>query len=199
MRRGISAPRTGLRIISNNSVRGRLRSFTLVQKRSCRGRQPTFKGWRTWARRRRGVHSTVGSGMSFPMQDKYATRRGSNHPRWRGGNPQPVAELRRQHAKASANRYPERRRAREIVKDAVRRGDLAPIKTQTCFDCGDQACAYDHFDGYDKPLSVQPVCSKCHGRRSRERGEHKLNGRKRVTPSLKGATLDGREWREFPK
>lgn len=102
--------------------------------------------------------------------------RGEQHYRWRGGNPAPDPEKRRANAKASAARYPERRRAREKVKDAVRRGDLAPIKSCLCVDCGAQAHAYDHAFGYDKPLQVEPVCSKCHGRRSRERGEHRRIG-----------------------
>jgi hypothetical protein len=126
---------------------------------------------------------------------------GPNHYRWRGGAPKPVPELRRTNAKASAARYPERRRAREKVKDAVRAGKLARVRTLLCVDCGEGARAYDHFAGYDKPLTVEPTCFKCHGKRSRERGEHKLNGRKRVTPSLKGADRlpDDLEWKQMPE
>ena len=99
--------------------------------------------------------------------------RGSRHYRWRGGNPRPDPEKRRANARASAKRYPERRRAREKVKDAVRAGVLPSVKSQRCVDCGLQAQAYDHAFGYDRPLDVEPVCYKCHGKRSRKRGEHK--------------------------
>lgn len=120
--------------------------------------------------------------------------RGENHYRWRGGNPTPDPVKRRANAKASAARYPERRRAREKVKDAVRRGDLAPIKTCFCVDCGQPAQAYDHAYGYDQPLNVEPVCFRCHGTRSKARGEHKRLGKHAA-----GRLLDGREWNEFPQ
>lgn len=99
--------------------------------------------------------------------------RGPAHYRWRGGNPKPDPIKRRANAKASSARYPDRRRAREKVNDAIRRGDLKPAKELACFDCGDPARRYDHFAGYDKPLDVQAVCYRCDGLRSRARGEHK--------------------------
>lgn len=114
--------------------------------------------------------------------------RGEAHWKWRGGNPAPDPEKRRANAKASAKRHPERRRARERVKEAVRAGRLLPIKTRRCVDCGNQAAAYDHAFGYDRPLDVEPVCHKCHGARSKMRGEHKRSGR----------VLDGRTWDEVP-
>ena len=132
--------------------------------------------------------------------------RGPAHYRWRGGNPTPDPEHRRKNAYASARRYPERRKARERVKDAIRRGDLVPVKERQCIDCGEPAKRYDHPRGYENALDVEPVCYRCDGLRSRQRGEHRLNGRKRVTPSLKagptpksaGRLLDGKEWSEFP-
>jgi hypothetical protein len=97
---------------------------------------------------------------------------GAAHPRWRGGHPTPDPAKRRANAKASAARHPERRRAREQVKNAVRRGALAPVKTLACKDCGQPAQAYDHCKGYDHPLEVEPVCYKCHGKRAKARGEY---------------------------
>lgn len=40
-------------------------------------------------------------------------------------------------------------------------------------DCGAPARHYDHARGYTDPhvLDVEPVCTKCHGRRTGERGE----------------------------
>lgn len=80
---------------------------------------------------------------------------------------------RRAAARASEQRHPDRRRAREKVKDAVRSGKLPAIGSQACVDCGERAFAYDHYLGYSHPLAVQPVCSECHGKRSRVRGEHR--------------------------
>lgn len=111
--------------------------------------------------------------------------RGAAHWKWSGGF-DPVK--RRANAKASAKKYPERRRAREKVKDAVRRGSLPWIRSQSCVDCGIPARAYDHHLGYHLPLEVQPVCFTCHGRRSRYRGEHLRAGR----------LPDGRTWDEVP-
>ena len=99
--------------------------------------------------------------------------RGEQHYRWRGGNPTPDPELRRKNAKASSARYPDRRRAREKVKDAIRSGKLPQIKTQKCCNCGGDAKRYDHPRGYENALDVEPVCFKCDGMRSRARGEHK--------------------------
>lgn len=82
-------------------------------------------------------------------------------------------EKRRFAAKQSSKRHPDKRRAREQVKEAVRKGTLKPIKTLKCIDCGRNAVAYDHFCGYEQPLTVEPVCSECHGLRSRKRGEHR--------------------------
>lgn len=93
----------------------------------------------------------------------------------RGRSGDPAA--RRRSARDSAKRYPERRRAREKVKDAIRRGDLARASDCMCTDCGKPADAYDHAAGYDNPLDVEPVCHECHGRRSRVRGEHRRAGR----------------------
>lgn len=121
--------------------------------------------------------------------------KGADHYRWRGGNPEPEMERRRQNANASARRHPERCRARSAVSYAVRKNRLSAARDCRCTDCGEPAQSYDHYLGYDQPLAVEAVCFRCHGHRSRARGEHKLHGRKRITPSLKA---DGREWREFP-
>lgn len=54
--------------------------------------------------------------------------------------------------------------AQNEVFMAVSRGDLPPVATLTCTDCGDPASKYDHRD-YNKPLDVQPVCNRCNQRR----------------------------------
>lgn len=52
------------------------------------------------------------------------------------------------------------RAAHTAVNLAVKRGELPPVKTLLCADCGAPACDYDHRD-YAKPLEVDPVCRKC--------------------------------------
>lgn len=88
--------------------------------------------------------------------------------RTRRGDP----ESRRRNSKASDRRHPERRAAREKVKDAIRAGRIPSARTLLCKDCGHPAASYDHAFGYDRPLDVEAVCFRCHGLRSRGRGEH---------------------------
>jgi len=135
---------------------------------------------------RRGYHANHASGPS--------------HYRWRGGNPKPDPERRRINAYASVKRYPERAKARARLNHEIRMGRIQSAKLLLCVDCGNPAKRYDHHLGYENPLLVQAVCFPCDGKRSRARGEHKLNGRKRITPTLKsgGRLLDGRTWDEFP-
>ena len=83
---------------------------------------------------------------------------------------------RRANARRSARRYPEKRRARERVKDAIRRGDLPRASACICSDCPRQATQYDHPNGYENALEVESVCDECHGLRSRRRGEHTIAG-----------------------
>lgn len=58
--------------------------------------------------------------------------------------------------------YRLRARAKDLVHQAVGRGELArlPDPAILCVECGDAAVYYDHRD-YEKPLNVRPVCSKC--------------------------------------
>ena len=50
------------------------------------------------------------------------------------------------------------------VKQAVKKGILASVKTLLCVDCGKNAQCYDHRD-YNKPLEVAPVCRSCNFKR----------------------------------
>lgn len=55
-------------------------------------------------------------------------------------------------------------RAHGLVHRAIRRGQIPPVLTCCCVDCGLRAEHYDHRD-YAKPLSVEPVCRSCNKRR----------------------------------
>lgn len=104
---------------------------------------------------------------------------GSANGRWTGGNP-PDPKKRLANSIASARRYPHKLKARQAVHYAVRIGKLPHPTKCKCHDCGDLAASYDHHNGYDDPLNVQPVCFPCHGTRSRVRGEHKGKRRKKI-------------------
>ena len=66
--------------------------------------------------------------------------------------------------------------ARRRVHDAVRFGRMPHPSTLRCGDCGGAASEYDHYLGYGAAhqLDVQPVCHRCHVRRSWKRGEQKV-------------------------
>lgn len=80
-----------------------------------------------------------------------------------------------------APRTGDKRQARMRVNVLVRTGRLARPNDLPCFDCGHEWTKgarrheYDHFRGYESAhhYDVQAVCSKCHHRRARERGELK--------------------------
>lgn len=55
-------------------------------------------------------------------------------------------------------------RARLLVSEAVKRGEMPHVSTLPCADCGKPAECYDHRD-YTKPLEVAAVCKGCNNRR----------------------------------
>lgn len=56
--------------------------------------------------------------------------------------------------------------SRRLVSTAIRLGVMRPASEFNCVDCGGAAAHYDHRD-YNKPLDVDPVCTRCHGARGR--------------------------------
>lgn len=59
----------------------------------------------------------------------------------------------------SIARHPERQAAREIVKNAIKRGEMV---RQPCKDCGKPNADAHHHD-YTRPLEVEWLCRRCHG------------------------------------
>lgn len=62
--------------------------------------------------------------------------------------------------------HPEKPRARDAVKRAIKTGVLPVVNSLPCADCGMQAEHYHHPD-YSKPLEVVALCKFCHGARHR--------------------------------
>jgi type II secretory pathway component PulK len=65
-------------------------------------------------------------------------------------------------AKASHVRYPEKRKARQILNNAIRAGR---IQRQPCVDCNSTVRVQGHHTDYSKPLEVVWLCGSCHGKR----------------------------------
>lgn len=61
---------------------------------------------------------------------------------------------------------PQKRKAHEAAGNAVRCGKLIPLAN--CEDCGKQTKLQKHHADYSKPLSVEWLCTKCHGKRHRK-------------------------------
>lgn len=91
-----------------------------------------------------------------------------NYEKWREyetksrhNNPEPS----RNSVKRYMKKYPEKRRAQQAVKYAVRVGKLPKVETCLCKFCGEQAEAYHHWSYLpEHKLDVIPLCTMCHNR-----------------------------------
>lgn len=78
--------------------------------------------------------------------------------------PLTVQEKRRQYAREQ-NGTPKQKARYEVVR-ALRSGRL--VRPDSCEECGKEASGrflHGHHADYDKPLDVEWLCSRCHGRR----------------------------------
>jgi hypothetical protein len=71
----------------------------------------------------------------------------------------------RENSRAQRVKFPEKRRARVIVGNAIRRGDLIRC---ACERCGKVDGSHAHHEDYSKPLNVVWLCSICHAARHKE-------------------------------
>lgn len=88
---------------------------------------------------------------------------GENNPRWLGG----VTADNYRYKKTQVERYPDRNRARQAVRDAVQSGRLM---RGPCADCKKSGSTFAHHEDYSKPLDVVWLCRSCH--RARHGGKH---------------------------
>ncbi|QJT70437.1 hypothetical protein [Microcystis phage MaeS] len=73
-------------------------------------------------------------------------------------------EIRRNKAKRYNEKYPEKVRARQEVRNALRRGDLVK---EPCEKCGETKVEA-HHENYHEPLEVVWLCKKCHDNETRK-------------------------------
>lgn len=80
-------------------------------------------------------------------------------------------------SRRSEARYPEKHRARRTLHEAVKRGRV--VKPDSCEDCGQQfekRLLHGHHEDYSKPLDVNWLCYRCHGKRHRPKKQAALKG-----------------------
>ena len=67
----------------------------------------------------------------------------------------------------------DKHQAHHRINYLVKKGRLPRASTLACVDCGGPALDYDHHLGYASShhFDVQPVCRRCHMKRSVARGE----------------------------
>lgn len=85
-----------------------------------------------------------------------------NNPNWKGG----ISKNNYKYKLKSINKYSEKNRAREIVANAIKYGNLIRGK---CKECGSNKNVEGHHKDYEKPLEVEWLCRNCH------RLHHKIN------------------------
>lgn len=85
-------------------------------------------------------------------------------PPWKDRNPERYQANRKRGTANQRARYPEKYKARSLVASAVASGKL--VKPADCQECktptAKELLHGHHYDGYDKPLSVQWLCLPCH-------------------------------------
>ncbi|KKK47069.1 hypothetical protein LCGC14_3158900 [marine sediment metagenome] len=66
--------------------------------------------------------------------------------------------------KTYSAKFPERRKAKNAVHNAVRREKLQPANTLKCKYCHSIAMHYHHYNSYEPKywFDIEPVCMKCH-------------------------------------
>jgi len=66
--------------------------------------------------------------------------------------------------KRNLNKFPEKRKARKVISNAIRDGKLPKVPTLICEICGNKADEYHHYKGYapKNRFDVIPLCRSCH-------------------------------------
>jgi hypothetical protein len=92
----------------------------------------------------------------------FENQSGESNPNWKGG----ISKNNYHYKKIQVERYPEKTKARNAVRRAVKNGMLIKLP---CAQCGNRE-SFAHHDDYTKPLEVVWLCRKHH--RARHNGMH---------------------------
>lgn len=100
--------------------------------------------------------------IELAYRRKHAEKKRRLSKEWRLNNPERVAA----HQKIRERKFPEKHRARRILKEAVKYGKVE--KPTVCPRCGvDEVPAVEmhaHHHDYSKPLEIEWVCRSCHNK-----------------------------------
>ena len=88
----------------------------------------------------------------------YREKKLESSARWRAAN----REVVKRNSSAWSKRNPEKVRARLLVAEAIRRGELVRGR---CADCGVRRGIQGHHEDYSRPLEVTWLCVRCHSQR----------------------------------
>ena len=103
------------------------------------------------------------------LYDRQRDKESKYNRQYHAENQEGIAERKKNHNAI----YPNRRKARNAVRDAIERNDLPPAWSIVCEDCGEMNGAEYHHDmGYEPEnyLQVVCLCRQCH------RKEHRIDG-----------------------
>ena len=92
--------------------------------------------------------------QSKKWRETHAAAKRESDNNWRLKNPEKVKDYRR--------RYPEKNKARHLLRSAIRRGEI--VRPTTCSRCKEEGYIEGHHYDYSKPLDVIWLCKKCHAK-----------------------------------
>lgn len=91
---------------------------------------------------------------------------GENNPNWKGG----LTKNRYAYKLRDKQGYPEKHKARDIVRRAKKSGKLIP---KPCFICG-EINVHAHHEDYFNPLDVKWMCAQCHHKEHHKKFRHSV-------------------------
>lgn len=97
----------------------------------------------------------VGKAKYRLMIERHGPQTGERNPNYKGARAKTKLMFKRQFRE----RYPEKARAHDAVKEALKQGKLVRAP---CADCGSTTRVHAHHEDYGKPLDVVWVCDKHH-------------------------------------
>jgi hypothetical protein len=107
------------------------------------------------SKRKQGKSKFYSTSCSTKQQMGERDQSGENNPNWKGG----ISEDHYHYKKQQMERYPKRVKARKMVYEALKSGNL---EKEPCEECGSEDDVQAHHEDYDEPLEVKWYCRVCH-------------------------------------